>query len=182
MTRAGKAIHWRRSIDENAICWLTFDKAESAANTLSAATLEELAHELDDVQHADLRGLVFESAKKTGFILGADIKEFGRLRDATEAAAMAGRGQALLGRLAELGVPTVALIDGFARRHDEIVKVLELRMAMSIFERQVNEKDGAVFELELDDEALDALLEVMETLAMKARCSEKRVALFSQDR
>ena len=136
MTRAGKAIHWRRSIDENAICWLTFDKAESAANTLSAAALEELAHELDDVQHADLRGVVFESAKKTGFILGADIKEFGRLRDATEAAAMAGRGQALLGRLAELGVPTVALIDGFALGGGlELALACDYRVAAESYER-----------------------------------------------
>jgi 3-hydroxyacyl-CoA dehydrogenase/enoyl-CoA hydratase/3-hydroxybutyryl-CoA epimerase len=137
MTRAaGKAIHWRRSIDENAICWLTFDKAESAANTLSAAALEELAHELDDVQHADLRGVVFESAKKTGFILGADIKEFGRLRDATEATAMAGRGQALLGRFADLGVPTVALIDGFALGGGlELALACDYRVAAESYER-----------------------------------------------
>jgi 3-hydroxyacyl-CoA dehydrogenase/enoyl-CoA hydratase/3-hydroxybutyryl-CoA epimerase len=133
---AGKAIHWRTSIDENAICWLTFDKAESAANTLSAAVLEELAHELDDIQHADLRGVVFESAKKTGFILGADIKEFGRLRDATEATAMAGRGQALLGRLAELGQPTVALIEGFALGGGlELALACDYRVAAESYER-----------------------------------------------
>jgi 3-hydroxyacyl-CoA dehydrogenase/enoyl-CoA hydratase/3-hydroxybutyryl-CoA epimerase len=137
MTRVvGKAIHWRRSIDENGICWLTFDKAESAANTLSAAALEELARELDDLQGADLHGLVFESAKKTGFILGADIKEFGRLRDATEATAMAGRGQSLLGRFAELGAPTVALIDGFALGGGlELALACDYRVAAESYER-----------------------------------------------
>jgi enoyl-CoA hydratase/carnithine racemase len=137
MTRAAsKAIHWHRSIDENAICWLTFDKAESAVNTLSAAVLEELAHELDDLQGTDLRGVVFESAKKTGFILGADIKEFGRLRDVTEATAMAGRGQALLGRLAELGVPTVAAIDGFALGGGlELALACDYRVAAESYER-----------------------------------------------
>jgi 3-hydroxyacyl-CoA dehydrogenase/enoyl-CoA hydratase/3-hydroxybutyryl-CoA epimerase len=137
MTRVvGKAIHWRRSIDENGICWLTFDKAESAANTLSAAALEELARELDDLRGADLHGVVFESAKTTGFILGADIKEFGRLRDATEATAMAGRGQSLLGRFAELGVPTVALIDGFALGGGlELALACDYRVAAESYER-----------------------------------------------
>jgi 3-hydroxyacyl-CoA dehydrogenase/enoyl-CoA hydratase/3-hydroxybutyryl-CoA epimerase len=137
MTRAsGKARHWRKSIDENTICWLTFDKAESAANTLSAAVLEELAHELDDLEGADLRGLVFESAKKTGFILGADIKEFGRLRDAAEATEMAGRGQGLLGRIAKLGVPTVALIDGFALGGGlELALACDYRVAAESYDR-----------------------------------------------
>ncbi|HJR71107.1 MAG TPA: 3-hydroxyacyl-CoA dehydrogenase NAD-binding domain-containing protein [Gammaproteobacteria bacterium] len=133
---AGKAIHWRRTIDENAICWLTFDKAESAANTLSAAVLEELARELDALKGANLRGVVFESAKKTGFILGADIKEFGRLRDAAEGTEMAGRGQALLGRLAELGVPTVALIDGFALGGGlELALACDYRVAAESYQR-----------------------------------------------
>jgi 3-hydroxyacyl-CoA dehydrogenase/enoyl-CoA hydratase/3-hydroxybutyryl-CoA epimerase len=137
MTRAAsKSIHWRKSIDENAICWLTFDKAESAANTLSAAALEELAHELDEIEGTSLRGLVFESAKKTGFILGADIKEFGRLRDAVEATEMAGRGQALLGRIASLSVPTVASIDGFALGGGlELALACDYRIVAESYER-----------------------------------------------
>lgn len=133
---AGTSKHWRRSIDENAICWLTFDKAESAANTLSAAVLEELAHELDTVADTDVRGVVFESAKKTGFILGADIKEFSRLRDAAEAAEMAGRGQALLGRIAALDVPTVALVDGFALGGGlELALACDYRVVAESYER-----------------------------------------------
>src|SRR5262245_51555002 len=107
--------HWRRAVDEDGVCWLTLDKAGAGANTLSSGVLDELEHELDAVRSATaIRGVVFESAKRSGFILGADVNEFANLADATHAAAMATRGQTLMGRIAGLGVPTVAAIDGFA--------------------------------------------------------------------
>ena len=59
-----------------AVCWLTLDKADAAANTLSSEVLEELARELDVLRTLTLRGLVFESGKRSGFILGADVNEF----------------------------------------------------------------------------------------------------------
>ena len=46
----------------------------------------------------------------------------------------------------------------------------------------MNEKYGAVIELELDDEALDAFVEVMKPLSVHARCGEKRIALLSYGR
>ncbi len=104
--------HWRRAVDEDGVCWLTLDKAGAAANTLSAEVLEELAHELDALPGSNVRGVVFESGKRSGFILGADVKEFATLDDASHATAMASRGQALMGRIAALDVPTVAAIDG----------------------------------------------------------------------
>ena len=107
------ARHWRRRIDAG-ICWLTFDKADSTANTLSQEALGELESELSRPLERDARGLVFESAKTTGFILGADVKEFAKLKSAEQGAELAARGQRLLARIEGLGVPTVAAIDGFA--------------------------------------------------------------------
>ena len=106
--------HWRSSLDGEGVCWLTLDKTDSGANTLSAEVLDELAHELEALRGSPPRGLVFESGKRSGFILGADVNEFSQLRDSEQAAEMAARGQAVLGRIAALGVPTVAAIDGFA--------------------------------------------------------------------
>ena len=39
--------HWRRTVDDDAVCWLTLDKADAAVNTLSSDVLAELERELD---------------------------------------------------------------------------------------------------------------------------------------
>ena len=60
--------------------------------------------------------------------------------------------------------------------------MLQLRMTMAELQRQVHEEDRALFELELDDEALDALVEVVKPLAVNARSGQERVALLAQNR
>ena len=133
---AGPSKHWRQTIDDDGVCFLTLDKAGAGANTLSAGVLEELAAELEAVRSPTLRGLVFESGKKTGFILGADVNEFANLQDETHAAEMAARGQSVLGQIAALEVPTVAAIDGFALGGGlELALACDYRIAVESFER-----------------------------------------------
>ena len=128
--------HWRRHVDEQGICWITFDKADATVNTLSSEVMAELATQLDEIEREAPRGLIFQSGKTTGFIAGADVKEFGGLRNAAEGAATAARGQSLLARISALGVPTVAVIDGFALGGGlELALACDYRVAVESFER-----------------------------------------------
>ena len=128
--------HWRRRTDPQGICWLTLDRAGSKANTLSSEVLTELAAELDEIERLECRGLVIKSGKTSGFILGADVKEFSLLRSADEGAATAARGQALMQRIAELRIPTVAAIDGYALGGGlELALACRYRVAAEAFER-----------------------------------------------
>jgi 3-hydroxyacyl-CoA dehydrogenase/enoyl-CoA hydratase/3-hydroxybutyryl-CoA epimerase len=105
--------HWRLERDEHDIAWLYADKADATTNTLSAAVLEEFYEVLNQLQESRPHGLVILSAKKSGFIAGADIKEFTDLGGQKDAEDLISRGQAVLDRLAAMDMPTVALIHGF---------------------------------------------------------------------
>jgi enoyl-CoA hydratase len=92
---------------------LTVDRPEKL-NALNAAVLETLDGRLADAQNEpDLRCLVITGAGEKAFIAGADIGELARLtplagRD------QARRGQAVLDRLENLPIPSIAAINGYA--------------------------------------------------------------------
>ncbi len=67
------------------------------------------------------------------------------------------------------------------RLDDEIVQVAQLVLALAILERQVHEEDADVIELELDDQPLDAGVEVVKAFALDARRRQERVALLAHD-
>jgi 3-hydroxyacyl-CoA dehydrogenase/enoyl-CoA hydratase/3-hydroxybutyryl-CoA epimerase len=56
--------------------------------------------------------LVLRSSKKTGFLAGADVREFLDVTDAPAAVALSERGQKLFGKLASLPMPSLAAIHG----------------------------------------------------------------------
>lgn len=104
-------IHWRTWKDQDQVLWLLFDKKDSSANTLSAGTLQELDEILNEIEVALPKALVIHSAKEKGFCAGADIKEF-RNYNESEMTDMLRRGHAVLDRLANLSIPTIAVIHG----------------------------------------------------------------------
>ncbi|MBL9155006.1 MAG: acyl-CoA dehydrogenase family protein [Verrucomicrobiales bacterium] len=91
---------------------VTFDAPDSPANIFDAATLAELEAVVDALAaDAQVRGIIFTSAKAGIFIAGADIKALAQaegtaLRQSVET------GQRLFQKIADLRVPTAAAIHG----------------------------------------------------------------------
>lgn len=108
------ARSWKLERDAEGIAWLTFDKPGTSANVLSAGVLMELDEMLGALEQDRPRGLIVVSAKRSGFIAGADIKEFIGLKDEASGYQLIRGGQQVLNRLAALPFPTVAAIHGFA--------------------------------------------------------------------
>ena len=105
--------HWTITRDADGFATLTFDKAGAAVNTLSAAVLAELNEALDLLDRDPPKGLVIRSGKANGFIAGADVDEFGGVKDEAGAIAIVKRGWDTFERLAHVKYPTLALIRGF---------------------------------------------------------------------
>ncbi len=105
--------HWTITRDADGLAWLTFDKAGTATNTLSAAVLVEFNEALDILDREPPRALVIRSGKSSGFIAGADIDEFGEIETEAGALALVRRGWEAFERLAGSPYPTLALVRGF---------------------------------------------------------------------
>ena len=108
------ANNWEIKRDENGLAWLWFDKAESSTNTLSGDVMVELDEKLQTLEDQPPKALVIASAKKNGFIAGADIKEFTGLESPAQAFDLIRRGQLVLDRLEKMPYPTVAAVHGCA--------------------------------------------------------------------
>lgn len=104
----------RRSVRKDGICILTFDRPGSAANIFDLRTLKELDEELDSIERAmPLKGVVFNSAKKSIFVAGADLKSMSEAAP-NQIREMIELGQAVFNRVAALPVTTVAAMHGAA--------------------------------------------------------------------
>ncbi len=105
--------HWKLARDGDGIAWLVLDKAGASANTLSEEVLLELNDVLAHIEREPPRGVVMRSGKKSGFIAGADIGEFGGMTDIALAERRLRDGHSLIDRLDRLSVPIVAVIHGY---------------------------------------------------------------------
>ena len=103
------SVHLTRQ-DEFAL--ITLDRQE-ALNALSSAVLRELAQAFDQVAGSDARALIVAGAGAKAFCAGADIKELTG-RSLSEQRRDAAFGQAVLARLDDLPMFSVAAINGYA--------------------------------------------------------------------
>ncbi|HET7650429.1 MAG TPA: 3-hydroxyacyl-CoA dehydrogenase NAD-binding domain-containing protein [Gammaproteobacteria bacterium] len=113
MSESTSQANWRIERDADGIAWLCFDKAGASTNVLAGNIMVELGQRLKELNSQPPKGVVIYSAKKSGFIAGADIKEFTTLRTPDDAFKLIRQGQLVLDQLEQLPCPTVALINGF---------------------------------------------------------------------
>jgi 3-hydroxyacyl-CoA dehydrogenase/enoyl-CoA hydratase/3-hydroxybutyryl-CoA epimerase len=105
--------HWKLKTDTDGIAWLVLDKRDARANTLSTSVISELDEILTTVEREAPKALVIRSAKKSGFIAGADIGEFRDVTNPADTETHLGRAHAVIDRLDRLKLPTIAVIHGY---------------------------------------------------------------------
>ncbi len=104
---------WASETDSQGILWLTLDMHDSATNLLSTSILEQLDTLLDQISTDRPTAVIIQSGKSSGFIAGADVKEFLQVSNKQEALIMIKRGQNVFSRIESLSCPTVVMIEGF---------------------------------------------------------------------
>ena len=109
----GSYRHFKLTSDADGIAWLLFDREGASANTLSADVMVEFDQVLAALESERPAGLVIRSAKKSGFIAGADVNEFRGASEPAMVETAIGRAHAVIDRLEALRVPSVAVIHGF---------------------------------------------------------------------
>lgn len=127
----GPYRHFKLTRDQDGIAWLLFDREGASANTLSTEVLEEFSQILTALENERPAGLVLRSAKRSGFIAGADINEFRGLSDTSLVEQQLGRGHDILNRLENIKLPTVAVVHGFCLGGGlEVVLACNMRIAI----------------------------------------------------
>ena len=97
---------------EDGVAHLTLNRPE-VLNALSFSVLKEISEALSRVAESDARALVVTGAGEKAFCAGADIGELmnRKLMDELDGAAM---GQAVFNQIADLKIPSIAVIHGYA--------------------------------------------------------------------
>jgi 3-hydroxyacyl-CoA dehydrogenase/enoyl-CoA hydratase/3-hydroxybutyryl-CoA epimerase len=128
----GPYRHFKLTRDADGIAWLLFDREGASANTLSSDLIEELETVLAALENQRPTGLVIRSAKKSGFIAGADVNEFRGAADPWPVEIAIGRAHAVIDRLEASKIPTVAVIHGFCLGGGlEVALACQSRIAIS---------------------------------------------------
>ncbi|MBI5143514.1 MAG: enoyl-CoA hydratase/isomerase family protein [Candidatus Omnitrophica bacterium] len=98
---------------EKEIAVIEFDQPDSKVNVLNHETMKELDSLLDIIANkSEIKALLFTSKKDGIFIAGADIKEIEDINSADAAKNKAEKGKAVLTKIQDSSLITVAVING----------------------------------------------------------------------
>lgn len=105
--------HFRLEVEPDGLALLTFDSPGEKVNKYSTLVMLELDALLDALaKRTDVKALLLVSGKPDIFIAGADVNEIAKVTDPVAIADGVRKGQAVLGKLANLPFPTVAAVEG----------------------------------------------------------------------
>ena len=108
---------WRLSVDYEGIAWALIDREGERVNSMGRRLTEELGEIVKWAEtaaiHGEVKGLVLMSAKPTGFLVGADIREFSRFATEAQVKEVVKETLGLFDRIEKLPIPVVAAIHGF---------------------------------------------------------------------
>lgn len=104
--------NWTLEEGADGVSTLWLNKAESSVNVLSNDVLSDLEQVVDTLEQNAPKGLIIASSKPSGFLAGADISEFTKLKTREEVMGALQRGQKLFLRIERLTCTTVAAIHG----------------------------------------------------------------------
>jgi enoyl-CoA hydratase len=122
---------------EPPLAYITINRPE-VMNALSNALTEELGQAFDEVeQDEEIRVLIITGAGEKAFMAGADIKEV-QERDFVLGRKQTRRRQQVLNKLAEMPIPVIAAINGFA-----LGAGLEMAIACTLRIASTNAKMGS---------------------------------------
>lgn len=104
---------WKTNKLDDGYLEVVLDVPERSVNAFSRSVIEQLARVLDELERdMSVKGVLFRSGKPGSFIVGADVEEMKEITSPEEARQFSERGQRVFERLANLKIPTVALITG----------------------------------------------------------------------
>lgn len=105
--------HWRLERDNDDILWLFLDRQGETVNALSTEVLRELETIIHYAEQKLPAGVAILSGKTTGFILGADVREFSGFTDAAEVTQSIQVVHAMFKRIEALRCPVIAAFEGY---------------------------------------------------------------------
>jgi 3-hydroxyacyl-CoA dehydrogenase/enoyl-CoA hydratase/3-hydroxybutyryl-CoA epimerase len=111
MNAADNVRNWTLKTDDEDIAWLGL-RMSGSTNVLSNQVMQELDTVVSALYTAPPAGLVVYSHKESGFIAGADVKEFPLMLDEQSAMEKILAGQNILERFEALPFTTVAVLNG----------------------------------------------------------------------
>ncbi len=108
-----EGTHFRLDVEPDGLALLTFDSPGEKVNKYSTPVMLELDALLDALaKRTDVKALLLVSGKPDIFIAGADVNEIAKVTDPAAIADGVRKGQAVLGKLANLPFPTIAAVEG----------------------------------------------------------------------